>query len=206
MWRPGDIVSWRGIYNNHIWHVQPTIVVEDTPEEIALTLLPGTECVAPEGYLQGKQNGKRRWDFKDKSWKLEKYFWRTNRLLLLLEPQNYYATIYFWQADSNEFLCYYINFQIPFRRNYRGVDTLDLELDLIIYPDFSWEWKDLDDYQKGIDCGIILQEWAKEINAAKNEIFGKIARREYPLDGSWLNWQPDPSWRPPKLPVGWEQV
>ena len=93
MWNPGDIVAWRGIFNQRVWHVQPTIVVKDSPEQIVLTLLPGAECIAEEDYPRGKKNGQRWWDFEDQHWNLEKYIWRTNRLLLLLEPQKYYSTI-----------------------------------------------------------------------------------------------------------------
>jgi hypothetical protein len=148
MWKPGDIISWRGIYRNQVWHAQTVIVVKDTPEEIVMALLPGAECIAPEGYLDGKDEDKRRWNFKEKDWERQNYLWRTNRLLLLFEPQNYYSTMYFWDDDSNEFLCYYINFQLPFQRAHCGVETLDLDLDLVISPDFSYEWKDEDDYQK----------------------------------------------------------
>jgi len=73
MWKPGDIVAWRGIFNERVWHVQPTIVVKDSPEEIVLELLPGTECIAEESYPKGKKNGKRRWDFKNNDWQLLLY-------------------------------------------------------------------------------------------------------------------------------------
>lgn len=205
-WKPGDIVVTRGIFKGHICHAQTVIVVKDTPEEIVLALLPGAECVDLEGYLEGKQNSKRRWDFKDKPFKLEKYIWHTNRLLLLIEPKKYYATIYFWQDDSNEFLCYYINFQSPFQRSHSGFDTLDLELDIIINPDYSWKIKDLDDYQKGIENGTILREWIHEIEGAKNEVIERLTTKQYPLDNSWLNWRPDPSWAAPKLPANWDKV
>jgi len=112
-WKPGNAVAWRGIYRNKVWHAQTVLVVKDTPEEIAMVLLPGAACVAPEGYLDGKDSTKRRWGFKDKDWELQDYLWRTNRLLILLEPEKYYSTMYFWDDDSNEFLCYYINFQLP---------------------------------------------------------------------------------------------
>ena len=205
-WRPGDIVVVRGIFNGYICHAQSVIVAKDTPEEIALTLLPGSECVDLEGYLKGKQNSKRRWDFKDKPFKLEKYIWHTNRLLLLIEPENYYSTIYFWQNDTNEFLCYYINFQIPFQRSQIGFDTLDLELDMIINPDNSWKIKDVDDYQKGVENGTILHEWTQEIETAKNKVLDKLADKQYPLDGFWLNWLPDSNWSAPKLPENWDEI
>lgn len=206
LWKPGDIVAWRGIYDERIWHVQPTIVIKDSPDEIVLTLLPGTECIAEETYPKGKKNGNRRWDFKDSNWNLEKYTWQTNRLLLIFEPEKFYSTILFWNHADNDFLCYYINFQEPFRRSHCGVDTLDLDLDIIINPDHSFEWKDEDDYQKAIDHGIISPEWIRGIEDAKPEIFARLEKREYPFNGSWLNWMPDPNWSPPKLPANWDKI
>jgi protein associated with RNAse G/E len=205
-WRCGEIIAWRGIYRKRIWHVQPTILVKDTPEEIDLTLLPGTECIAPEGYSLGKNSYQRRWDFKEKDWQSEKYSWRTNRLLLLMEPEKYYSTILFWNHESNEFLCYYINFQLPFQRNQFAVDTLDLDLDLIIHPDFSYEWNDREDYQKAIESDIIFPEWIEGIEVAKQDVFEKLQKRQYPFDGAWLNWMPDPGWSPPHLPENWDKI
>jgi protein associated with RNAse G/E len=206
LWKPGEIVSWRGIFHNRVWHVQPTIVVRDRPEETILTLLPGTECIAEESYPKGKVNGKRRWFFVNESWQLRKYTWRTNRLLLIFEPEKYYSTILFWNHESHEFLCYYINFQLPFRRNQCAVDTLDLELDLIIRPDFTFEWKDVDDYERAIEHGAISPEWIKGIEEARPEIFDRLERRRHPFDGSWLDWRPDSSWSPPTLPENWDKI
>lgn len=206
MWNPGDAVVIRGIFNGHLCHAQSVIVVKDAPEEIALTLLPGSECIDLEGYLKGKQNSKRRWDFKDEPYKLEKYIWHTNRLLLLIEPKKYYATIYFWKNDNNKFLCYYINFQSPFQRSHCGFDTLDLELDIIINPDHSWEIKDSDDYQKGLERGTILPEWTQEIEVAKAEVLDKLTNKQYPFDNSWLNWRPDSAWSAQKLPKAWDKI
>src|SRR5262245_4334056 len=194
MWNPGDVIAWRGIYRNRVWHAQTTLVVRDSPEELVLALLPGTECIAPEGYLEGKQSSKRRWNFKEKDWNLENYIWQTNRLLILLGPDRFYSTMYFWNHASHEFLCYYINFQLPFQRNDDGIDTLDLDLDLIIYPDFSIEWKDVDDYQKAIDNAVISSEWIRGIDFAKQDVLSRLEKRSYPYDGSWLNWMPDATW------------
>lgn len=206
MWNPGDIIVWRGIFRDRVWHAQTVIVVKDTPGESVVALLPGTECRAPEGYLQGKESNKRRWHFKEKTWKLENYEWHTNRLLILLEPHKYYSTMLFWNGQSNEFLCYYINFQLPFRRNQFAVDTLDLDLDLIINPDFSYHWKDVDDYQEAIANDIIFPEWRDGIEQAKQDVFEKLERHQYPFDGSWLDWEPDPGLAPPTLPENWDKI
>ncbi len=205
-WSAGDVVTWRGIYRGHVWHAQPVIVVKDSPQEVAVALLPGTQCVAPEGYLQGKQTDKRRWNFKEKFWGMEAYLWRENRLLLLIEPNKFYSTILFWNHASNNFSCYYINFQLPFQRLPNAIDTLDLDLDLIVRPDFTLEWKDENDYQVAIEKEVILPEWIAEIEMAKAEVLANVEKRTYPFDGSWLNWMPDPTWLPPKLPENWDKI
>lgn len=206
MWKPGDIVLWRGIFNDRVWHAQPTILIKDSPDELVLTLLPGTECIADENYPKGKKDSKRRWEFLNNDWNLVQYIWRTNRLLLILEPERYYSTILFWNHENDEFLCYYINFQTPFKRNHDAIDTLDLDLDIIIHPDFSFEWKDVEDYQKAVDYGAILAEWIAGIEDAKPEIFDRLAKHQYPFDGSWLDWMPDPEWKPPRLPENWDKI
>jgi hypothetical protein len=204
--KAGEVVALRGIYNQRVWSAQPAIVVKDSPEEAALAILPGTECMVPKGYSNGKQGSWRRWDYKKREWELESFIWHSNRLLVLLEPEKFYATIYFWREDTNQFLCYYINFQLPFWRSPCGFDTLDLELDIIIDPERNWRWKDEDDYQKAIDGGIILKKWSNEINLAKLDIFEKMKKQKYPLDGKWLNWKPDTKWATPKLPANWNKV
>jgi protein associated with RNAse G/E len=206
MWKPGDVVLGRGVFNHRVWTAVPVIVVKDTSEEIAMTLLPGTECMTETDYAKGKKDGKRRWDFKYKDWNLAPFLWRTNRTLILLEPNRFYSIRLNWHQDNNQFVGYYVNFQLPFQRSRFGFDTLDLELDIVVQPDFSFEWKDVDDYEKGIEVGIILPEWAKEIENAKPEILGRLEKRHYPFDGSWLDWMPDPSWSPPRLPNDWNQI
>jgi len=209
-WQPGDSIALRGIYNHRVSYIQSAIVVHDHPEEVALAVLPGAECYAPEGYIHGKHGSAGHWDRWDDyvkgDWKMEKYAWHTNRVLILLQPKKYYASVYFWQAATGDFLCYYINFQLPFRRNKIGFDSFDLELDIVIEPTYEWCWKDMDDYQTGIERGIILSEWTEEIDAAKQEIFDKLEKRQYPYDGAWLNWMPDPIWSPPTLPDNWDKV
>jgi protein associated with RNAse G/E len=205
MWKAGDEIAWRGIYRNQVWHAIPTTVVKDTDQETILFLSPGAQGMVEEGYTAGKKGGKRRWDFKHKDWQLENFTWHTNRLLFILEPEKYYSTIYYWNHTSNQFLFYYINFQIPFRKGECNLDTLDLDLDLVIHPNFPLEWKDLDDYQKAIDHGIISDEWSMEIEKAKQDVLDKLERRQYPLNGAWVDWKPDPTWPIPALPGNWNK-
>ena len=209
MWKPNDVIAWRGIFKNRIWHAHSTIVVKDTLNESVLALLPGAECVTDEEYVRymnGETAVKRRWDYVDKDWVLKGFLWHTHRLLILVEPEKYYSTMFFWNDKSNEFVCYYINFQLPIKRSQFGMDTLDLDLDLIVKPDLSFEWKDINEYQKGIETGIIWPDWVREIELAKQEVLNRIASRRYPFDKSWLDWRPDTTWAPPKFPEIWHEV
>ena len=157
-------------------------------------------------YPKGKQNSQRWWNFQEKDWQLTASTWHTNRLLFLLEPQKYYSTILFWNQESSEFLCHYINFQLPFRRREHAIDTLDLDLDLVVHPDLTFHWKDVEDYQKAVEAGVILPEWMEGIEAARQEVLERLTARRYPFDGSWLDWMPNPAWLPPTLPKNWDKI
>ena len=206
LWKPGDIVGWRGIYRNRIWHAVPTFVVKETCQEIVRAIIPGAKCMVEEHYTPGVKNGKRRWDFKGEDWVLKEFTWHTNRVLTITESDKYYSIMLFWDHARNEFLCYYVNFQLPFKRSHCGTDSLDLDLDICIEPDLRFSWKDEDDYHKAIEQGLILPEWVQEIEKAKPEILERLEKRCYPFDGSWLDWMPDPTWPPPTLPENWDKI
>ena len=209
-WKPGDPVALRGIYNDRVWYMQSALIVHDSPEEVALVVLPGAECSAPREYIHGKHGASGQYDrwgnYLGNHWNMESYLWRTNRLLILLEPEKYYAGMFFWEHNSGNFLCYYMNFQLPFRRSEIGFDTLDLELDIIVEPDLTWHWKDVENYQKGIESGVIRSEWTEAIDITRQEVFEALGNRRYPFDGSWLDWKPDPAWQTPKARENWDKI
>lgn len=206
MWNYGDVIVWREIFRGCIWRAQTSIVVKDSDEEIVQALVPGAEGMVEPSYFKGKQAYDRRWKFKENDWDLVEFKWHTNRVLMLTEPEAYYSTLLFWNHAEDRFLGYYINFQLPFLRNRCGMDTLDLDLDIVIAPDLTFEWKDEEDYRSAISHGAVDPEWVSQIEAAKPEIFERIARKAYPFDGSWLDWKPDVRWKPPVLPEGWERI
>ncbi len=205
MRQPGESAVLYGIYNQRPCYVQSVIVVKDTPEEVALYLMPGAECAAPPGYIHQKHGDHSDWqrwdDMLGNAWTLEKFTWHTSRFLILLEPQKFYATFYIWEHLSGAFQCYYINFQLPFTRSLLGFETFDLELDLLIAPDYRWKWKDVTEYQLGIEKGVLRPEWIQNIEQAKPEVFSRLEQRRYPLNGAWLHWQPNPHWVAPRLPM-----
>ena len=207
--KEGESCLLRGIVHDRVWLAQSVIVVRDGADETVLLLLPGAECAFPEGYWRWKRGGDRsqgtRWqDARSDRLVLRRFAWQRNRLLIFLELDKYYSTFLFWDHEADRFSGYYINFQLPYRRSHCGFDTLDLDLDIVIDPQYSWKWKDLEDYHDGIREGGIREAWVQGIERSEAEVFDRIDHRRYPLDGSWLRWRPDPNWAPPQLPERWQ--
>jgi len=207
---PGETCALRGILNDRVWFVQTVIVVADSEQETVLLQLPGAQCMFPEGVLRRKRGdfslGTRWEEARRGQWDLVEGEWTTNRFLMCLQPGRFYSICYVWHDERDEFLGYYVNFELPFQRSHCGFDTYDLELDIRVSPEFVCSWKDVEEYQDGVRTGGIRPEWAAGIEAAKPEVLTRIEQRGYPLDAAWCTWRPDPSWLPPQLPEGWERV
>jgi protein associated with RNAse G/E len=210
MWKAGDTVALRGVYRTWACYVQSARVIKDTAQETVLLVEPGAECAWPAGYIYRRHGDGSPWDrwhdTMHNTLDVQIHEWHTNRFLILLEPQRYFATFYIWEQASGEFQYYYINFQLPFVRSTFGFDTLDLDLDILVDLENKWEWKDVDDYQHGIRSGGITAEWVDGIEKAKDEVFARIEKSMYPLDRSWLEWRPDASWPKTRLPANWDVV
>jgi len=209
-WNTGESCVLRGITNQQVWLAQSVIVVQDTPQETILLLLPDAQCAYPAGYWRWKyqdfSQGTRWHDMKKDHIILREFGWLSNRVLMFLKPEKYYSCYLFWNQQTGEFGSYYINFQLPYRRSHCGFDTLDLELDIVIDPQFHWKWKDEDNYHEGIREGCIQSEWVKGIEQSQEEVLDIIHQRRYPLDGSWLSWCPSPTWTPPRFPERWQEL
>lgn len=210
-WAKGDRCAFRGVVNGQVWSARSVMVVKDQPEETILCVMPGAQCAFPEGYWRWKlkkddSQGTRWQEAKQERIALREFVWQRNRILIFLEPKKYYACTLFWDHASGRFTGYYINYQLPYVRSHCGFDSLDLDLDIVVDPDYAWQWKDEEPYQEGIQEGGIKDEWVAGIEQSHAEVFERIAMRRYPLDGSWLYWQPEPGWVAPQLPENWQHV
>ena len=210
MFQYGDNTTINAYINHRLWLMQSVIVVKDTPQETVLLLAPGAECAYPSGYWRWKRGdtseGTRWDDVKSMAWTLRQFQWHTNRLLIHMAPEQIYATYLMWDDALDKFKGYYINFQTPFLRNQLGFHTNDLELDIVIDPQFTWSIKDEYLYKLGLREGCITPEENIAIEKAKNDVFSAVEARRYPFDTSWVDWRPDPIWMPPQLPEGWKST
>lgn len=209
LWQPGASTLIRGVIDGGVWTAQSVFVVKDQPDETILALIPGAECIYPEGYFRRKSgdlSGIRRWqEAQQGKWTFQRFAWTRLRFLIFLWPGKYYDTSLYWDHQTDEFGGYYINFQLPARRSAAGFDTLDLDLDIVIDPDFNWRWKDEADYAQGIADGGIREPWITEVEAAKQEVVDRINGRRHPLGSDWVDWRPDLTWGLPTLPPNWAE-
>jgi hypothetical protein len=210
-WQPGHQIALRGIVHKRVWIAHSVTIVQDKPELLIAYLEPGAPCKIPEGLIgrkySGAANGRSRWDEQDSGdWQLADWIWEHRRALILMPPARYYAVYLFWSGENEIFEGWYVNFQMPFKKTPWSIDTLDLEIDLIIRPDGSWQWKDEAEYLAGVQRGSISADVAGGVAKAREEILHLFTAGSPLFDRRWLSWKPDPNWGIPALPTEWHVV
>lgn len=130
--------------------------------------------------------------------------WHTNNVLILTRPDDTHSIWWFFDADLT-FLGWYVNLESPVHRWYGGADITDHALDIWVEPDRTWYWKDEDELAERIGHPAYwTAEEAEAIRAAGEKIVPLIEAGAYPFDGTFVDFQPDPSWAPTKLTPSWE--
>lgn len=136
--------------------------------------------------------------------------WRGPNVLMLLPPRAAHSVWWFWDR-SGGFASWYVNLEEPgvcWRDGeVGGVDTCDQDLDIWVYPDRTWEWKDEDELEERL--AFPDHYWVRDEAALRAEGTRVIELAEaglFPFDGTWCDWRPDPTWRvADALPAGWDR-
>jgi hypothetical protein len=205
-WLPGEVIVLRDVFAGRLWAARPVIVVEDGDDLLALWCPKGTvrKVPVPASMPDGMTRGE--WLAQALSrldWPLEDAPWDVSSLMLHREGDWHAVWLSF--LESGEQWGWYVNFQEPYRRTERGIETMDLALDIIAEPDrSSWRWKDEDEFALLIEHDVISSEVAARVRKEAAVVIGRIERDEPPFDSAWPSWKPDPGWPLPELPDGWE--
>ena len=208
-WSPGEVIVVQDVWRARLWAARPVIVVDDGPDLLVLWSPQGTRRkvpVTPPARSEAASRGERlASSLALGDWILGDSIWDVSTLWLLREGDWHAVWVSF--LETGEQWGWYVNFQEPFRRNTRGIQTMDLALDIIVEPDRrSWRWKDEDEFELFQDRGLIEQEVARRVRDEADTVIERIARDAPPFNGAWPGWCPDPSWPLPELPGGWEIV
>ena len=181
------------------------IVVQDNTELIALHIPAGTGWMRHVGIKGRYVTANER---KNKSWSLKNATaGRFYNNLKLAIPEESYSVILFRNTGDATVRTWYINLEDPSNPIHRtsiGFDCTDMLLDVIVEPNLKdWHWEDEDELQEVIEAGLISPETAKALYAKGEEVRDMIMSGKS-IFNSWEKWRPDPAWKVPVLPQGWD--
>ncbi|MGK5629015.1 cytidylyl-2-hydroxypropylphosphonate hydrolase [Streptomyces sp. URMC 123] len=208
-WAPGDHILWRYRGNgpdsaSRVHICRPVTVVQDTPELLAVWMAPGTECVKPvlaDGTPVHREPLATRYT---KPRTTARSRWFGTGVLKLARPADPWSVWLFWDPDWR-FRNWYVNLEEPRARWAGGVDSEDHFLDIEVYPDGGWEWKDEDEFVQAQRAGLMAPEAAERVRAAGRAAVDLIDGWGWPFTDGWENWRPDPAWTVPELPRDWDR-
>ncbi|MFJ4624330.1 DUF402 domain-containing protein [Streptomyces sp. NPDC088812] len=206
-WEPGDQILWRYRENGgerlHI--ARPVTVVRDDEDVLAVWLAPGTECVKPvlaDGTPPHQEPLHSRY-VKPRSVVLDRWF--GTGVLKLARPGEPWSVWLFWEPGW-QFKNWYVNLEEPMARWDGGVDSEDHFLDICVYEDRTWEWRDEDEFAQAQQDGLMDAAAAGRVREAGRAAVAAIRAWGPPFDEGWQHWRPDPSWAVPLLPEDWDRV
>ncbi|MEU5158364.1 DUF402 domain-containing protein [Streptomyces sp. NPDC020875] len=211
-WRAGEHILWR--YRDHggpgrpggdpgFAICRPVTVVRDSPELLAVWLAPDTECVRPALVADGSPLHEQplatrytapRTAVRDR--------WRGAGVLKLARPGDPWSVWLFWDEDW-AFRSWYVNLEEPRTRWSEGIDSEDHFLDISVFPDRSWLWRDEDEFAEAQRAGLMGAEKADRVRRAGRAAVAALRAWEAPFSDGWEHWRPDPSWEVPELPASW---
>jgi len=193
MWSSGETIRFRYVRDGRaFWSLYATVAFDDE-RELALWIAPGTPVRRPHPLrvpVPVLAAG---------SWEPVDTTWFGGGVLMLRRPATRHALWHFWNEDGS-FRAWYVNLEEWWRTD-DGVDAYDHQLDIWIYPDGTWQWKDEEDLADSVEVGIFTADEAARIRAE-----GERVLSDRPFPTGWEDWRPDPSWELPELPAGWDVV
>lgn len=135
---------------------------------------------------------------------LAPYAWTGGGVLILTPPDAAHSVWWFFSSEG-EFRGWYVNLESPAIRWEGGIDLQDHALDVWIYPDGSWQWKDEDELAERTGHPAYWgEDEAPAIWAEGKRVVALAESGGYPFDGSWVDFRPDPDWTPTTLPPLWD--
>ena len=194
-------VVLRELWRGRIWTARPAVVVHDEQAEHAFCAFAGTVWKAP-----ARRNGTPL-RLPEPDWRLIDRRWAGSTILSFAWPQTPYAVLLFYEQGTGELLHFYVNLQDPLRRTRIGFDTTDHVLDVVVEPDRSaWRWKDEAEMDEALERGLFTSEHVASFRTQGERAARRIMDGDPPFDRDWAAWEPDATWRIPRLPGGWDEL
>ena len=193
---PGRLIVHRNVRRGRIGWVRPARVVSDDERGLLIWIERGTPILS-EVTIDGR--GMRAMPFAEwitHSYRLGPGSWSGPGVLKLL-PTGAAHSVWWFRDEAGRFVNWYVNLEEPGVRwddgTLAGVDIVDQDLDVLVWPDLSWEWKDEGEFVERL--ALPEHYWVADELAvrAEGERVIKIAEAgQFPFDGTWCDFTPDP--------------
>jgi hypothetical protein len=132
--------------------------------------------------------------------------------LLSWHPSGLDYSIRWFFRPAGAFYRWYANLEAPASpwrdAELAGIDTVDWDLDVVIHPDRTWEWKDEDEFVARL--AMPAAYWVDDehrVRRAGKDVVELVEAGVFPFDGTWCDFRPDRTWPtiPSHLPAGWNR-
>jgi hypothetical protein len=212
---PGQLILHRNVRRGRVGWVRPGRVISDDARGLVLWIASGSVAgseVADDGRNM-RDMPFTEWVARP-SYRVAVHRWEGPGVLKLLPsgPDGFAAHSVWWFRDAaGEFTGWYVNLEAPGVRwddgELAGVDIIDQDLDIWVPPDRRWQWKDEEEFAERL--AVPEHYWvpdAAPVRAEGERVIKLIEAGEFPFDGTWCDFRPDPAWPvPDRLPAGWDR-
>jgi hypothetical protein len=173
----GATITKREVWDGAAWLEHPVVVESDEGPDgvLAVVLADGTPFTFPP-----HPRGPHPWNHNDR--------WHGATALQLRRPDDWYSVWKFF-STAGDFDGWYVNFERPLVRTPEGIDTDDLELDLVVRPDGQRVWKDVEALAGRLDEGRFgIGELVEVLRAAA--VVTELLDRDERWWSPWDDWAP----------------
>lgn len=207
---PGRVILHRNTRHGRIAFARPVRVVCDDDRGLLVWMAKGTPAIN-EVTLDGR--GMRAMPFAE--WVGHAYRHRAGAWegpgILLFFPPDADHSVWFFFTEDGRFACWYVNLEERAVRwddgPLAGIDIVDQDLDIVVESDRSWAWKDEDEFAERL--ALADRYWVRDEDAVWAEgrrVIKAAEAGEFPFDGTWTDFTPDPAWpTPADVPPGWDR-
>ena len=206
---PGQVILHRNTRRGRIAFARPVRVVSDGERGLLVWMARGTPAVYE---VTADGLGARAMPFADwvtQPFRMRPGSWQGPGILMFFPTGADHSVWWFW-TDAGEFQSWYVNLEERAVRwddgALAGVDVVDQDLDVVVAPDHTWQWKDEDEFAERL--GFPDHYWVPDEQAVRAEgrrVIKQAEAGEFPFDGTWTDFVPDPAWPLPEMPAGWDR-
>lgn len=198
---PGDEIQYRfRRTDGSLGTVHPARVVSDDGDRLLCWVLAGTDIRITTD-VQGRTPREMPLDERFALGRVPaRSTWRGTSTLRLVFEHRWSSVWWFFDAQGR-FRNWYVNLEVPAGRTDRGVERIDGVLDVEVFPDGRWCWKDEDELDPALSAGRLRESQLRGLRDEGERMIELAVAGQFPFDGSYTDARPDPGWRLPHLPA-----